>query len=320
MSWKSLVSAGLLCVLASPLLAAPTLTVTGGRRTTTTTGANNVRIWNVAVSPDLALDPTGSPLALELGFRATGGNILGISSTQNQTPEVNRVEHTDNPGAVIFGWETLSDTDGDGSVETNGDDEPVGHQVGTGANATQGVSYIGTNIFTTAQKQDLITIRTDTSVTSLAWGGRYNADHSMAAVGAFINGRIAQSTGATTSENYDTFAGSLAANAAGATRFLGDMNGDGSNNFTDLGGFGQALTNAAAYRAANPHLNRFRADVNGDGAINFSDLGGFGQIILGTAPTGAGSALGGSAVPEPAAFVLAGMGVALAATIRRKRG
>src|SRR5688500_10118990 len=131
MSWKSLVSAGLLCVMASPVLAAPTLTVTGSRRTTSTTGANNVRIWNIAVAPDLAHHPTGSPLALELAFRATGGNILGISSDQNEAPEATRVEKEDDPngqpGERVFGWETLTDL-GAGNMK------PVGTQF-SGADA-----------------------------------------------------------------------------------------------------------------------------------------------------------------------------------------
>jgi hypothetical protein len=319
MSWKSLVSAGLLCVLASPVLAAPELKVTGGRRTTTTTGANNVRVWNVAVSPDLALDATGSPLALELGFRATGGNILSISTAQNSgpAPEIIRVEHSDNPGAQVFGWEALTDVGG-------GNMQAVGLQQGTGANADEAVAYIGTNIFTVDTNNrhyDVISVRTEVGVTSLAWGGRYNADHTMAAVGAFVNGRIAHSTGATTADNFDTFAGSLAANATtAASRFLGDMNGDGNTDFGDLAGFGQAVSNAAAYRTAFPHLNRVgRGDVSGDGNLDFGDLAGFGQVLLGTAPTGSGSGLGGgSAVPEPTSCVLAGLVLAFAAMIRRR--
>ena len=86
MSWKSIVTAGVLCVLASPAFADPTLTVTGGRQTRTAVVANQRRVWNVAVAPDLTASPTGSPLAVELGFRATGGNILSISGAQNAAP------------------------------------------------------------------------------------------------------------------------------------------------------------------------------------------------------------------------------------------
>ncbi len=314
MSWKSIVSAGVLCVLASPVFGDPTLTVTGSRLTLPPVPANARRVWNVAVSPDLVLSPTGSPLAVELGFRATGGNIISISGAQNAP---SRVEHEDDPngqpGNRIFGWEAQVDVGG-------GNMQPIGTQVGTGAATADAVAFIGTADFTTAARQDLLTIVTDASVTSLAWGGHFNANGTAAAVGTFVNGRIAQASGATTT-NFHSYVGSLAQNGAGATRFLADMNGDGNTNFGDLLGFGQALTNAAAYTAANPHLNRVgRGDINGDGNLNFGDLAGFGMKLTGTPGAGAGLDGGsGASVPEPTSCVLVALGAALAMFRRRSR-
>jgi hypothetical protein len=308
MSWKSIVSAGVLCVLASPVFADPTLVITGSRNNRAATPR---KVWNVAIAPDLTASPGGSPLAVELGFRAIGGNIISISSDQN---EPSRVEKEDDPngqpGNVIFGWEALTDVGG-------GNMQPIGTQVGTGANADEAVAFVGTNDFTTGSRQDLLTIVTDASVTSLEWGGRYNTNGSLAAVGAFVSGRIAQVMG-TTAANFHSYDSSLAANAPGATRFLADMNGDGNTNFGDLASFGQALTNPAAYTTAFPHLNRAgRGDANGDGNLNFGDLAGFGQILSG-AP-GAGASLGaGSSVPEPASCVLVALGMTIVAMLRRR--
>jgi hypothetical protein len=313
MSWKSIVTAGLLCVLASPVFADPTLTVTGGRLTRTAVPANLKRVWNVAVAPDLTASPSGSPLAVELGFRATGGNILSISSDQN---EPSRVEHEDDPngqpGNVIFGWETLTNLGG-----TPPNMQPIGTQIGTGANADEAVAFIGTADFTTNARQDLLTITTDASVTSLAWGGRFNANGTAAAVGAFVNGRIAHVQGAS-SANFHSYVGSLLSGSTTAGQeFMADMNGNGDANFGDLAAFGQALQQAAAYTAANPHLNRVgRGDANGDGAFNFGDLAGFGQLLQNVPPLGSGS---GASVPEPASFVLIALGAGFAMLRRRSR-
>ena len=57
MSWKSLVSAGLLCVLASPAFAVPTLHVESGGL-----NASGDWIWNVSITPT----GTTSPVAAEL--------------------------------------------------------------------------------------------------------------------------------------------------------------------------------------------------------------------------------------------------------------
>jgi hypothetical protein len=307
------------------VLAAPTITVTGSINNKNT--ANPSRVWNVAVAPDLALDPTGTPLAVELGFRAIGGNIRTITTNPNPpvapnpdgTPAATGgpVEFL-NPGAPIWGWETLSDTDGDGTVETNGDDEPQGVQVGTGADGGQGFASVGTRVFTNANRQDLILITTDPSVTALEWAGRYNNDGSMAAVDAFVSGRIAQSqTGSPVAQNFHGYSGSLAAVGPANLRFLGDMNG--SNNVTnaDVVPFGNALFSRPAYVAANPHLNVLRGDINGSGTITNADVVPFGQILFNQGITGSGS-LVGSAVPEPASFVLVGTVLAFLGGLRRR--
>jgi PEP-CTERM motif-containing protein len=312
MSWKSIVTAGVLCVLASPAIADPTLTVTGGRLTRA--AANNRRVWNVAVAPDLALSPTGSPLALELAFTAAGGNILSISGAQNAP---SRVEHEDDPngqpGETVFGWEAVVDVGG-------GNMKPIGTQIGTGANANRAVAFIGTADFTTASRQDLLTITTEANVTALAWGGHYLANGTAAAVGTFANGRIAHVQGASTT-NFHNYVGSLNAGSTTAGQeFMGDMDGSGDTNFGDLAAFGQGLQNAAAYATARPHLNRIgRGDANGDGLLNFGDLAGFGQLLQNVPPLGSGSSLEGASVPEPASFVLIALGAGFAVLRRRSR-
>jgi hypothetical protein len=315
MSWKSIVTAGVLCVLASEAFAqGPTLAVTGGRQTRTAVAGNLRRVWNVAVAPDLTVSPTGSPLAVELGFRATGGNILSISGAQNAP---SRVEHEDDPngqpGETIFGWETLVDV-GAGNMK------PIGTQIGTGANADEAVAFIGTNDFTTAARQDLVTITTDLSVTSLAWGGRFMPNGTAAAVGAFVNGRIAHAQGAS-SANFHSYVGSLLSGSTTAgNEYMADMNGNGDANFGDLAAFGQALQQAAAYTTAFPNLNRIgRGDANGDGLFNFGDLAGFGQLLQNVPPLGSGAGLESASVPEPASFVLIALGAGLAVLRRRSR-
>jgi hypothetical protein len=304
MSWKSLVTASLLCVLASPAFAAPTLTVTGSRLTK---GATPVRIWNIAASPDLALSATGSALALELGFQATGGNITSISAAQNidgaDPSSTGRVYTAQNAGNQIFTWQTTTDVGGG-----------VLKYVGTGTNTNTAYAYIGTNILTTNKKYDLLTIKTDASVTQLAWGGTYTGAGAVNAPAATLsgNGAIAQADTTNscgfTSCAFTSFSGTLAAGAAGATRFLGDMNGDGNANFGDLAGFGQRLTNAAAYNTANPNLNGTgRGDINGDGSFNFGDLAGFGQILQGNNPGAGSGGLSSGSVPEPASIALIGL-------------
>src|SRR3954453_19607022 len=102
MSWKSLVTAGLFCILASPAFAAPTVTVVkGGSQANGNLDANGNWVWTVQITPDqtLVTGGTGPPLAAELGF-TSNKNIVNVS---NATPSV---FDTNNPGTTIFGWET----------------------------------------------------------------------------------------------------------------------------------------------------------------------------------------------------------------------
>jgi hypothetical protein len=267
--------------------------------------SNARRVWNIAVAPDVNLSPGGSPLALELGFQATGGNIISASAAQNMPT---RVERNDNPGNPIFGWETLTDVGG-------GNMQPVGIQIGTGANAHTAVAFLGTSDFEMNKNHDLLTIVTDASVTSLAWGGRFTANGTAAAVGAFANGRIAQLQG-NSSANFHSYAGSRQQNTG--PHFLGDINGDGNVNFGDLLPFGNALNQTHTYEFVFQHLNRVgRLDINGDGNGNFGDLIGFSRLLTGGPSTAA--SLDAMSVPEPVSFAAATIALALAAFLNRRR-
>src|SRR5688572_31349527 len=96
MSWKSLLSAGLVCVLASPVLAVPALTVTNQ-------GLNAAGnwVWRVQVAPTNPIPGTSTPLAAELGFRETTASELLGATRVNPTTNFDTV----NPGTQIFTWE-----------------------------------------------------------------------------------------------------------------------------------------------------------------------------------------------------------------------
>jgi hypothetical protein len=169
MNTKAFVLAILMSVLVSTAFAAPTFTaVPGGVQ-----GGNWV--WNIDITPDLTLIPdnSGTPVAVEFGFRLTGGQLLSATiaePVQFDTP---------NPGLVIFGWETL---------DPNSNNHPVGLQVNTSTDEIF-ASYGSIN-FTSPGPKHFLQILTSGPPLSLSstieWLGAYSG-----------NGIITQVTGLT---------------------------------------------------------------------------------------------------------------------------
>ncbi len=165
MSWKSLVTAGLMCVLASPVLAAPSVSAVGGGTQAGTSGyldANGDWVWQVRVAQSFT-DPTGTPpgnpAAAELGFQqasvrpgAAAGNIAVNATNNNAT-----VWDTNNPGNVIFGWETLTNLGGSGDCgSANPGNCPVGVQTDLARN--QVFAALGSALITSTSPQNMLRI------------------------------------------------------------------------------------------------------------------------------------------------------------------
>lgn len=295
MSWKSFVSAGLLCILATPVFAQPTLRVTSGGL-----DVNNNWIWNVSVETGFA----DSPAAAELGFRTSRPIVSVTRGTEFSGT------NTDNPGNEIFGWETLSPLGGSGNCDSgNPGNCPVGlqwHENTPGAPANELFAALG-------------------SISENGWSGQTNLltivtegpapatdEYTIEVLGAYGGGgRIAELTSPTTSANYGGFLGE-------AIILAGDANLDGAVNGLDM----------------TPFLLGFQAgsggwadgDFNGDGAVNGLDYTplalNFGKsepislALVGSLP---GSGSGGSLVPEPASATLIGLAFLGALGLFRRR-
>jgi hypothetical protein len=112
MNTKTMGLATIVCAIASAAFAAPSIDVTPGGI------QSNNWIWNVGFTPDLSLVPdnSGTPIAVEFGFRLTGAPLISamnINPSEFDTP---------NPGAPIFGWEIPDPT---------ANNKPAGLQVNT---------------------------------------------------------------------------------------------------------------------------------------------------------------------------------------------
>ncbi len=282
MSWKSLVTAGLLCVLASPAFAVPAVSVVpGGTVSSNRLDASGNWVWNIQISNTNPVPTGSSPLAAELGF--TSSNTLGGATVLNGASNFD----TANPGKKIFGWEPNSASTSNPAANSDGLQVSVANK--------QIFAALGSVDFATVGPHDFIQITTAgpkvgalTSTVTLS--GAYSG-----------KGRIAELTGATTSANYDTMGGSVTFTAKS-----GDVNLDG--NITS-GDFAILQQN---YGGSGKKWNQ--GDFNGDGSVTSGDFSvlqqnyGTSYQVVSGGFTNAGVGAGG-AVPEPASISL----VALAA-------
>jgi len=287
MSWKSIVTAGVLGVIASPVFAVPQLSVTSGGL-----NSNGNWIWNVNITPTAA----GTPLAAELGFRESVAGSQLLVATRNAV-----TWDTENPGVDIFG----TNTSGDWEVHTDVDPtavvnmRPVGLQ--TNVATDEIFSALGSVDLVAGTAVNYMTITTKGPTTA-------SPTSSMQVLGKHgaggTSGRIAEMTGATAT-NYSNFAGT-----ATRTAFGGDVNVDGNVNFNDVlafsPNFNKATTNGWA-----------AGDFDGNGTTNFNDVlvmspnfnkaGGVNTPLNVNGVAGGASLGSGSSVPEPSSIAIAGL-------------
>jgi len=320
MSWKSLVTASLLCVLASPAFAVPQLEITSGGL-----DASGNWVWNVRIAPTTAT----TPVATELGFTAntTVKNVTNASPTSWDT---------NTPGNQIFTWETPFNTppkpegieaNCTGCTITNTAALPAanGHpstvvagtlnQIFSALGSAPALTLSSPAGTTIAASVPYLTITTagptDTSLTSsITLSGSYAG-----------SGHVAEISSGANPTNYKGFTGS-----ASRTLVPGDANLSG------VGGPGAAVTLADLTILAG-NLNKpgsftwAQGDFNGttsgnevtlaDLTILASHLNKAAEVGASTKLTatgvvdtpGAGAGLGSSSVPEPASIALLGLAV-----------
>src|ERR1700759_3944462 len=111
MSWKSLVTASLLCVLASPAFADPSLAlVKGGTAASGNLDSSGNWVWAAQVTPDFGLvtggAAAGTPIGIEAGFTSSSTGTVAGQGNLLIAARVAANFDTPNPGTAIFGWQT----------------------------------------------------------------------------------------------------------------------------------------------------------------------------------------------------------------------
>jgi hypothetical protein len=285
MSWKILVSAGLLCVVASPALAAPTASAKLLGLDT-----NGNWVWSVGVTPDATAVAAGNgAVATEIGVTASQRNLVSAAKNATNFP-------TDNPGTPIgAGFPINTNTTAIG-VQTLGNN--------VAANLGSDELTVGLKEAFRVHTQGPTSVALSTTITlngAYAGNGRLaqagvNSDTVTGAnVGAVLGGNANLSDHvdvgdlAILGSHYDT-----AHAHPGQHWQTADFTGDGFVDVGDLAVLGS-------------HYNQADPNWVVQGAVN-----------LGVSPgAGAGSV---GAVPEPASIVLLGLGGLFVAACGVRRG
>jgi len=305
MSWKSLVTVGLFCLLAAPAFANPNMAIVSNTGTTGTGGtsghldASGNWVWTVTVTPDVSMvpDTTGTPVGAELGFTSSStrsGDVPGqgnLLSATNASTGANDKFDTINPGAVIFG---SFQTSTNGLLDTASNNRPTGIQTScaagncsnqsyttpaglggdssvtnTAANAQQVFAALGSINFTAANTpQAFINIKTKGPVVTTA---NITTTATIQTSGVYgtgsTNGRLTQVTGKSGS-TYTT----SNFDTFGGTSYSFTMTAKGGD--ADLNG----SDNGADFAAVLNHLNVpgtwtwAEGDFDGNGAVNGADF------------------------------------------------
>jgi hypothetical protein len=284
MFWKSLVCLGLVCVLAAPALAAPTLNVAAN----SALDSNGNWVWAVGVAPDAALfvnnppNGVGGSVATELGLTASSANLVSAVKDAANFPN-------DNTGNSPFA-------------------APInGVQIGVVTSGNNAFAALGSTYFTDGANKSALVVTTlgpstgndinnaATRTTTLGWSGAYTG-----------NARIAQA-----GQNFDTYVGSASKTVIAADA---DLNGT-----VGLSDFNTVINNLGVVGFWNKgnFNNPNGGAVGTDTTVGLSDFNLVVNRLGFTTGSGAGAVVAG--VPEPSAVALAVLAMLSAVGLIRRK-
>jgi hypothetical protein len=317
MSWKSLLSAGVVaCVLSSQALADPSILAIPRPYSS---GNGGIR-WEVFVQ--MNDDTYAGSLSVELPLTLTAHTSSPVFTAFLNDPNVDNTN-----GAVTDTWyynQNLALT----AIQWNTTDSP--------ANPADETQNVGLNPFTATETEGLY-VDTATRSVFAALGSTVGLADDLSGVA----GRQVRLLHILTSDGNLSWSNAIIgedgvqySGISGSASSIepGDFNANGNANATsgafqdpttlaDISGFTAALGAASAcvtFQGSNPGLNcEKRGDFNNSGNTTIADIGGF-SAALASGAMGGGAVVGGGDVPEPASALLLVFGLSTLAWRRRR--